>query len=332
MKKPFFILLIILLHSEIIISQIEISSGLVAHYSFDGHTLDSAANAFHGTGYNITFENGPIGQAAVFNGTNSRIYIPSHNTPPSDSISDLSIGSISLWFKFQNQGPDMLPLLYFGEKDTGTPHNSLIIEVGHAQDQNNRKLYFTIVNQSFCFDSNVNLSENTWYHFVCVVSDTGNTGFLNGIELTGRHYNLGSDYTYTDFFADVPVNEIFTIGYGRYGQQDPFYHFKGSIDDVRIYSRALNITEVWELYSQMYTNISDNNLTVSDVFFPNPCMDKVYFMKQYNLIEIFDLKGNLLLSFSNCATCDVTSLSEGMYIIKATTLMGVFYSKLLVNR
>ena len=63
----------------------------------------------------------------------------------------------------------ILPILYFGEEDTGTPHNSLIIEIGHAHNIANRRLYFTIVNQRFCFDSRINLEENRWYHFVAVV-------------------------------------------------------------------------------------------------------------------------------------------------------------------
>jgi hypothetical protein len=144
-------------------------------------------------------------------------------------------------------------LFYFGEAQTGTPHNSLIIEIGHGGGTNpgNRKLYFTVVNQSFCYDSGVQLMENTWYHFVAVVRENGNTGFLNGIEMKERNYNLGSNSNYSAFFNDVPVRELLSLGYGRYGQENPFFTFKGSIDEVRIYDRPLHATDIKELYEMV---------------------------------------------------------------------------------
>ena len=92
------------------------------------------------------------------------------------------------------------------------------------------------------------MNENEWYHFAAVVGDNYNTGYLNGVEMTNRHYNLGSDNTYSTFFNDVPVKEMLSIGYGRFGQNDPFYTFKGAIDDVRIYDKALTGAEIEKLY------------------------------------------------------------------------------------
>ena len=67
--------------------------------------------------------------------------------------------------------------------------------------------------------------------------------------MTDRHYNLGSDATYTDFFASVTMREQLSLGYGRYGQEDPFLHYRGMIDDVRIYDTPLTATEVDILYT-----------------------------------------------------------------------------------
>ena len=62
--------------------------------------------------------------------------------------------------------------------------------------------------------------------------------------MTNRNYNLGSDSRYTDFFADVPEKKMLSLGYGRYGLANPFYPFKGSIDEVMIYNRALTAGDV----------------------------------------------------------------------------------------
>ncbi|MFC2087070.1 LamG-like jellyroll fold domain-containing protein [Bacteroidota bacterium] len=242
-------------------------SSLIAHWSFDGHVFDSTGNGFHGTSYNVTFREGIIGEAVMFDSSEDEIHFPAKDSIPPSKIGSLEYGSISVWFNYKSIGNtgNILPILYFGESEENSRHNSLIIEIGHGNNPANRKLYFTIINRRFCYDSNVNLKQDTWYHFVAVVSPEGNTGYLNGREMNNRHYNLGSNKTYSDFFADVPTKELLSVGYGRFGQQDSFFHYKGLIDDVRIYNKALSAEEVRALFS-----LADNDLPVtSDYSIPS---------------------------------------------------------------
>ncbi|MFC2080381.1 LamG-like jellyroll fold domain-containing protein [Bacteroidota bacterium] len=245
----YFVTYLFILLSVSSFAQTDFDSHLVAHWAMDGSAIDSSTNHINGKLHGVTFDEGVIGNAAYFNGSSDKIII-SDSVQPS-SISTLSKGSISLWFKYQNNSNtgDILPIFYYGEKASGTPQNSLIIEIGHSQNPANRRLYFTIINQGFCFDSRIILTENVWYHFVAVVGDDFNTGYLNGKEMTTRHYNLGSDETYHDFFSDVPDGKLMSIGYGRYGKNDNFFRYKGAIDDVRIYDKPLSANEVSELYS-----------------------------------------------------------------------------------
>jgi len=135
-------------------------------------------------------------------------------------------------------------------------NEGLIIEVGHEGVYNaSEKLYFTNTMSGssepiHCFDNGTDLTAGTWYHFVVVVSSTGNTGYLNGVEMTSRVYNFGTSSD-TYFFNSVNSG-ILSIGYGRFGFATPgqFYYFDGLIDDVRIYSRALTAAEVLVLYQQ----------------------------------------------------------------------------------
>ncbi|HDI74727.1 MAG TPA: LamG domain-containing protein, partial [Thermoprotei archaeon] len=62
-----------------------------------------------------------------------------------------------------------------------------------------------------CFDSRFNLKLGKWYHLVVTVSDQGNTAYLNGVELTDRHYNFGSPKMRL-FLADIPSKELLAIG------------------------------------------------------------------------------------------------------------------------
>ncbi len=229
-------------------------SGLVANWSFDNDTegvaIDSSSNQNHGKSEDVTYRAGVVGKAAYFNGESSKIVIP--NTPK--SIANLKAGSISCWFKFENIGGQVLPILYLGKATSGRPNHSMVIEVGHDRgNPYNRRLYLTTIigrGINFCVDSAYNLDENRWYHYVVVVSKKGNTIYIDGKEHLDRRYNLGSDSSYTTFFNDVPTKELLSIGYGKYSQEDPFYSFKGYIDEMKIYDRALTRQEVKSLYEE----------------------------------------------------------------------------------
>ena len=234
-----------------------IEKGLVAHWGFNndaGTTIfDESGNYCNGVSYEVDYVDGISGKAIQFNSVKDAVFFPDKNQDAPAKIGSLSVGTISVWFNFQNAGSQVLPIFYFGEESSDKPHNSLIIEIGHGAnggDPSNRKLYFTLVNKRFCFDSNMNLSPNRWYHFVAVVDSNSNTGYLNGEELIDRKYNLGSNSDYQAFFADVPTKKMLSLGYGRFGQDDRFFHYKGMIDEVRIYDRPLTQSEVVLLFEQ----------------------------------------------------------------------------------
>ncbi len=228
------------------------SDNIVAYWSFDddveGVVKDSSKNQNDGVSYDLTYAKGVVGQAGYFDGVNSKVIIP--NTPK--EITNLRYGSISCWFKFENIGGQVLPILYLGKSVSGRPNHSMVIEVGHDRgNPYNRRLYLTTIigrGVNFCVDSAYNLDENRWYHYVAVVSKRGNTIYIDGKEHQNRRYNLGSDSSYTTFFNDVPAKDLLSIGYGKYSQEDPFYSFKGYIDEMIIYDRALTRDEVRELY------------------------------------------------------------------------------------
>ncbi|MFR9653046.1 MAG: DUF1566 domain-containing protein [Rikenellaceae bacterium] len=223
-------------------------TGLVASWSFELSAKDSSANMSHGKAEGVSYVDGVVGKAAYFDGMSSKIIIP--DIPK--TITSLKEGTISCWFKFENRGGQVLPLLYLGKATSGKPNYSMVLEIGHNRgDSSNRRLYLTTIvgrGENFCVDSNTNLTPGKWYHYAAVVSQRGNTIYINGKEHTTRRYNLGSDSSYTTFFDDVPAKELLSIGYGKYSQEDPFYSFKGAIDEMAIYSRALSSEEILALY------------------------------------------------------------------------------------
>ena len=338
-------------------------SHMVAHWSFDrdsaGTVLDESGNGLHGKWDSGVYAEGVFGQAALIDSATGGIHIPAKNTQAPAAIAGLEQGSISLWFKYKSIEGMMLPILYMGEATEEAPHNSLIIEVGHGNNPFNRKLYFTIVNQRFCFDSNEHLSENEWHHFVAVVSDQGNTGYLDGKLMTDRHYNLGSDSTYQTFFSSVPSQDCLAIGYGRYGMDNRFFYFNGAIDEVQIYDAPMSAPEAEALYREGATSLGILHPThVHDSAAPSSVQDfellgnypnpfnpattiRFRMQRQARIrVEVFAADGRHIRTLADSyfsageqsITFDGQGLSSGVYMIRVQSDRQVRWGKVLLMK
>ncbi|MBP1912627.1 LamG domain-containing protein [Thermococcus stetteri] len=167
-------------------------------------------------------------------------------------VSDMRVGTISLVFRYEETDQNVLPILYFGDKEG---KSLFIIEIGH-RGLKNRRLYVTWIPEgnrpALCFDSGFNLKPGKWYHLVVVVSENGNTAYLNGREMTWRHYNFGNE-SMRLFFEDIPGKELFALGYGKTSDliTPEFLYFHGDIADLRIYPWPLSGSEVRELFQEL---------------------------------------------------------------------------------
>ncbi|AFK22504.1 hypothetical protein Py04_0919 [Pyrococcus sp. ST04] len=188
----------------------------------------------------------PAGTAFQFNGSG---YVDLSSALP--DIQDLKVGSISLFFRFEETNQNVLPILYIGDRKG---ENMFIVEIGH-RGEDNRKLYVTWVENGkpvLCFDSGFNLKPERWYHLFVVVSDEGNTAYLNGRELVGRHYNFGNSGM-RFFIADIPNTEIMTAGYGKTADSitPEFLYFRGAVMGLEVYLRPLKAWEVQSLLDEV---------------------------------------------------------------------------------
>lgn len=239
----------------------EKNENIVAHWSLDGNALDNSLYKLNGQFIgNPKIADGVLdGKALEFNGMEFvEIDIANQN---SEHIKNLSSGSISLWFKADAWDVEnsILPLLYYGgeeacnEKISGD-NTGMVIQIGHGGMFPSKSLFFTHFDKScaypaLCFDTNNetgNIEIGKWYHFVGIVGEDYNTGYLNGEELKNRHYNFKSDST-SVFFDDYLHHEKLWIGKSIWMNEEVY--FNGLIDDVRIYNKPLNIDEVKDLYN-----------------------------------------------------------------------------------
>ncbi len=223
-------------------SQPDLQSGLVGHWTFDGrdlgpNVLDRSGSANHGNAvYGSTGQTststapGKIGQALNFDGVSDYVGIADNS-----SLQLATALTTSVWFKVNGTcaGGNGRSLL---RKDTqsGTRYLwGLICETNNKVRAN----YYN--GASFNATSKITMNNRGWHHAVGTISGTTMTLYIDGIlqETTTITGTQGVPTGEMDIGADPPFTS---------GSRGEFLN--GSLDDVRIYNRALSAAEVTKLY------------------------------------------------------------------------------------
>lgn len=228
----------------------------VAYWDFNegqGPALgDRSSNGLDGQVIGAQWTAGISGGGLSFDGVSQYVSIADGGSAP-NQIGSLSQGSISVWFKFDSvtSTNSIHPILHLGTSNNSSWHSSVIVEIGHYGTD--AELFFTVVgtvgHPIQCFDSGYPLQTGTWYHFVGVVGPNFNTGYLNGVEMTQRHYNFGSPQSH-DFFQQAPVQQALWFGRGWLGSNPAQQWFDGTLDEFRIYDRPVTAADAYDLYLQ----------------------------------------------------------------------------------
>ncbi|NQV08293.1 LamG domain-containing protein [Candidatus Woesearchaeota archaeon] len=230
---------------------------LIAHWKFDDDGMDSAKSNHGNIIGGAIFSQGKLGKALYFDGVDDYVDFSQETV---DEIGSLSQGTIAFWFNYESllDKQTLMPIFYIG-MESGAD-NMYLIEIGHSAgdgatsspNPNDKKIYSTWIKNNrepfLCYDSTNNVEEDKWHHFAVVVGDDGNTGYLNGVEITNRDYNFG-DANAKSFLNSIPVKEQLTLGHGRssFMISPDFVYYKGYLDDVRIYNKPLSSDEINEL-------------------------------------------------------------------------------------
>ena len=218
-------LVIFLLSSLPSPAQTTLEDSLLLYYQFNGNTLDESGNGNNAVLYGptLTFDRlGNPNSAYEFDGVNDYI--------DTETKFDYEYRTISLWLNaddisgtgnnrkvFLNQSA---PVLIYGAF-------SGLFENGVLK-----------ISPSGPGWTNSQVAINTWYHIVLVRDGATERYYLNNIELGQGFSGINSSFTY-------PYEKM-VLGTSRH--RDRMF-FDGTIDDVRVYNRALNACEIDKLYT-----------------------------------------------------------------------------------
>ena len=197
-----------------------LTDNLLAFYKLSDLTDSSGNNRTLTNNGNVSFASGKIGNAAVFDGTNSLDI----ETFPAQSSNG---STYSFWINFNSLGSGY-PAMF------SSPSNSSIGEFQMIVYPDNHYAYVSPGNGPQVHSSN-SFSTGEWYHIVSV-NDNGLVKLYTNGTLTGQE-NVG---------ANSNISDIYGIGHlAPYGDT----YINGSFDAIGIWNRALSEQEVAALYN-----------------------------------------------------------------------------------
>lgn len=223
---------------------------LVALYRFQGNFLDSSGEGNTGTNNGVTFEDsGYLDKAGVFDGS-SNVIITDTLT---NSLATTTEGTWMAWVKPSSvpdgsDAGDYREIICFSRAlgDEYCITIFIIPEVapGHcvAYLDDGTTYLWTIYSDAIPFTAGV------WTHLALIHDDSYPVLYVNGQYIAQTL--VGSDPT--AWFADL--DELDEGYIGRYMTHDPDvpFHWRGDMDEVRIYDKAFPATFIKQYYDTTY--------------------------------------------------------------------------------
>ena len=198
--------------------------GLVAHWTFDDSTNlgeDSSGNNHNGTGFGslTALSSGKVGGAVDLGSSSARIEIPAHT----DFNFDTDDVTFSLWAKRTSEasGSNLHRFLAWGTS---------------AFEYYGAGSVFYVSHPGASYSSSYTWGLNQWTHFVFTRENGNASYYANGVKIYGPVSHSGA----IDMSSSIGIGSF--IGGG-------VWPLHGSMDDVRIYNRALTDSEVCALYT-----------------------------------------------------------------------------------
>ena len=221
---------------------------LVAHYTFDANDAnDSSGYNNHGTlygGASIISDSGGDGKgpSLVLNLDGVNDYVATAAGVDATATNGMTW---SIWFKYEGTfatGPFVLD-----QRESNVGYQPIFIGIG--TNAGDLQFYSSNTGNSNYFDTN--LLSGKWYHVAMVLGGNTVSCYVNGSFVGSKsdtQYNFGTKRLYIGARHSIAS------------------FFKGKIDDVRIYNRALTLSEITHLSNPGATynpNPQDNATNVS---------------------------------------------------------------------
>ena len=218
------------------IASASLSDGLVAYYPFDGNADDASGHGNNGTEYGgLSYKMGVSGESASFDGIDDYIRVPSHS-----SLNPVDQFSISFWVKVDGFTNVWSPIVHKGGPS--------------LSDYKNREYTVWLENTSSFLLASAGDNSAQYYNNACCARLGNWTHYVGIIDRQNHRMKI-----YVDGILKVDANDSYSTFNNNNNDlilgwteeiDSSFSPFKGRVDDLRIYNRALTEDDVRALYDE----------------------------------------------------------------------------------
>jgi len=214
------------------------NNGLVAWYPFNGNANDSSGNGNNGIVYGASLTTDRCGNpnsAYYFNGINS--YISLGNNPIIKRV--ITSFSISMWLNVSSPSTNNGYIII---SNVNSNNNGSCMSLDGDLSTTPMQfgfLYYSSPSSEFSLMASQQLKLNNWYFVTVTYNYTG-----SGINECSVYYNGKFDTEKTCPNITDPGTAPTYLGFEPDENAPQGYHFNGILDDVRIYNRVLDSTEI----------------------------------------------------------------------------------------
>lgn len=208
-------------------------ANLVLHYEFEGNANDSSGNGYHGEPNGVTFVSANTGQAIELDGVDDYVAIQNFN------YASLAYSQVSVCAWIRTINP-------FNQTIVSFDRNSYWrLEINGDGGQDGQIGWSVMTNTGQAdFGGRSRVDDGRWHHVTGVFDNGKLMIFIDGIldNSTIAGSTFGNGITRYGFVSARSEADVFDGA-----QNSPVWPFAGSLDDIRIYDRALSQAEIANL-------------------------------------------------------------------------------------
>ena len=346
MKKITLILFAFTLLTSSVNAQISLGSGLSVSYPFTGNANDATGGGLNGTVYGATLTSDRFGnpnQAYFYNGSSS--YINYGNILNSVFAGAGNKYSLSVWIKPASVMNNNFILAKTADGGCSEAEEQIYFRILYGQV--NFTYCTTLYSGNAAYPSGTMMINDTsmWYHIVVLYDGTVTTG--GGVDRVKIYVNNVSDVMHAALAPTGTIGDIQTgtapmgtgIDISTPGSPCSSAYFNGKIDDLRIYDRLLNTSEINALYlGPTNVGISEIKDKINYSVYPNPTNGKLNLLLDdtFNHIDIkvFNVIGQAIYQESAenklNYTIDLANQPKGVYFVQVQTEKGKTTKKIVI--
>ena len=231
-----------------------LTGGLVAYYPFNGNANDASGNNNHAAVHGALLCADRFGNANCafsFDGASQYLECPNFQGANTNYM------SVSAWIFKSTFNPSLFETLFATESCRYQTVYGAALHAAWTDGANRQELFAA-----------TNIQSSVWHHVMWVRDGTVQRFYFDGMEIPVTGYAINDSYVATTNLVTIArqINSC-RIGVDGLSQIGGIDWFNGKIDDVRIYNRALSVSEVSQLYTldlpTLAAALQGNNLVFS---------------------------------------------------------------------